>query len=164
MIRPAVLGDAGAMATVFVQAWHAGYRGVVPDSVINALDVGAWTARFRELVARDDFATAVLVDRPDGPAVGFTTYGEAVDHPGAGYLASLYVHPDSAGRGYGGQLLDHAIARLTATDLIEIRLWVFTGNSRARALYERKGFAPTDDRIVDPQWAAEQILYRLHTA
>jgi len=161
VIRPAVPEDAPSIARVFVQAWRAGYRGVVADSVIDALNVAEWTADFHERIGRDGYATAVVTGPPDGPLLGFTRYGQDQDRPGAGYLASLYVDPESAGRGFGSQLLDYAIQQLTGAGLAETRLWVFASNTRARSLYERRGFTPTAERMVDPQWGAEQIRYRL---
>jgi hypothetical protein len=37
-LRPATEADAPALADVFIAAWRAGYRGVVPDDVIDGLD------------------------------------------------------------------------------------------------------------------------------
>lgn len=54
------------------------------------------------------------------------------------HLDHLYVRPDSQGRGIGSALL--AEAKAASPD--GLSLFVFARNVRARAFYERHGFAP----------------------
>ena len=128
------------MAAVFVAAWRGGYRGIVPDDVIDA-----WTVeRAREeLDGRDALDVDIVTDEVDG----FVRYRP-------GYIASLYVHPAAAGRGVGTALLRHALADIGDTP---VRLWVFEANARARSLYERDGFRPDGARTVDARWRTPQI-------
>ena len=160
MIGDATDGDAGRLADIFVAAWRAGYRGVVADEVIDALDVEIWTGTFAELLQSADFRTAVWRS-DDGTALGFARFGPDPDlsRATAGYLASLYVHPAAAGRGLGRALLDHAVSEMTAAGRTRQSLWVFAGNSRARSLYERAGFTATGARRTDPRWGAVQLRY-----
>ena len=160
MIRDAVVADAGRLAEIFVAAWHAGYRGVVPDQVIDSLDVGDWTATFNELLPSATFRTAVWCF-DDGRPLGFTRFGPdpELQRPDAGYLASLYIDPAAAGRGIGRTLLQHAVAELTADGRTRQALWVFGGNHRARKLYALAGFDATGGRRTDPRWGAEQLHY-----
>ena len=63
-----------------------------------------------------------------GAVVGFCALGE-------GWIEHLFVAPSHQGRGVGGRLLRHAMARQPA-----FRLWTFQRNARARRFYERHGF------------------------
>lgn len=158
-LRPAGRTDAPALAEVFVAAWRAGYRGVVPEDVIEGLEVAEWTATLGRLLDDPRRHTVVAVDEAGTP-VGFAAYGEDGEdgeHSGGGYLASLYVHPRAAGAGVGGRLLRHA---LDAMSDVDVGLWVFEGNAAARRLYQRAGFRPDGARTTDPRWRTPQVRYR----
>lgn len=160
MIRDGSSADARRLAEIFVAAWRDGYRGVVADEVINALDVGDWTVTFANLIRSETFRTAVW-SSDGGEPLGFSRFGPDPELPGpdAGYLASLYVDPAAAGRGIGRALLEHAVAQLTADGRTRQTLWVFAGNDRARKLYALAGFQATGGRRTDPRWGAEQLHY-----
>ena len=159
MIRDATGADARRLGEIFVAAWRSGYRGVVADEVIDALDVPTWTATFAELLRANDFRTVLWC--ADGRALGFGRFGPDAERPPAptGYLASLYVDPAAGGRGIGRALLGYAVTEMAAAGLTRQSLWVFAGNRRARDLYERAGFHPTNERRTDPRWGAEQLRY-----
>lgn len=153
--RQAVTGDLPGMAEVFVAAWRAGYRGVVPDEVIDALDAGTVATDLAAGLSAPGLTTVLALDGTGRP-VGFVRYGDDADHPGGGYLAALYVHPAASGAGVGRGLLRHAIDAMPGVD---VRLWVFADNDRARTLYERAGFRPEGGRLVDPRWRTPQVRY-----
>ena len=160
MIREATGNDVPRLAEIFVAAWRSGYRTIVDDDVIDALDVHAWTATFGELLRASELRTTLWCGQARWP-LGFARFGPDPDHPApdAGYLASLYVHPSAAGAGVGRALLAHAQQELAAAGRTHQALWVFAGNVRARALYERAGFLATGERRTDPRWRAEQLRY-----
>lgn len=160
IIRSAAVADAAAIAHVFVGAWRAGYRGLVDDRIIDALDVQQWTASFETGLQEGDLSAIVSVD---GDQVsGFARFGAepSLPLPMVGYLASLYVDPAAAGRGIGTALVEAALDALAEMGRTDVGLWVFTGNARARKLYERMGFDATGELSADPAWGAEQMRYR----
>jgi GNAT superfamily N-acetyltransferase len=69
-------------------------------------------------------------------AVGVVSLGD-------GLLQTLYVLPESWGHGVGGALHDLAVDRLRNAGVREARLWTLVENHRARAFYERRGWALT---------------------
>lgn len=155
-LRPARNSDSPALAAIFVAACGAGYRGVVPDDVIDRLDAVEWAVTLGRVLDAADRNTVVAIDEHGAP-VGFASYGDDRDRPGDGYVASLYVHPRASGSGIGGRLLCHA---LEAMSTVDVQLWVFEGNAGARRLYERAGFRPDGARMTDPRWRVPQIRYR----
>jgi ribosomal protein S18 acetylase RimI-like enzyme len=160
-IRAGQVGDAPHLAGVFIAAWRGGYRGIVPDSVIESLDRAEWTSSFAAHLKESPDSFHVAVD--GAHVLGFATVGPDPDHPddpGRGYLASLYVHPEASGKGVGRDLLRSALAGLGATARHDITLWVFRDNARARRLYERAGFWLEGHEYTDPQWGAPQVRYR----
>lgn len=82
---------------------------------------------------------AITVAESDGHLAGFLSFTR---RPGAamGEITHLFVHPDHQRQGVGAMLLDHAINRYGPP----LHLWVFEANTRARALYESRGFVMTD--------------------
>ncbi len=148
------------MAAVMVAAWRDGYRGVVPDEVIDGLDAGGWTAALTAPTAPG--VTTAVAATDTGAVVGFAQFGPDPDDdaPSAGYLASLYVDPSAAGAGVGRRLLACALAGLAADGRHDVSLWVFRDNARARALYERCGFVCDGAELTDVRWRVPQVRYR----
>lgn len=73
----------------------------------------------------------------DGRLVGYVA-GEINKREGCGWIITICVHPDYAGRGIGAALLSEAERALGMT---RVRLTVRRSNARAIALYERCGYA-----------------------
>ena len=65
-------------------------------------------------------------------------------------MDGIFVRPEARGRGVGGALLDAVCAEAGRRGLRGVRLDVISDNARARALYERKGFAPTNKTELGP--------------
>ncbi len=128
ILRRATLGDAAAVAEVYLAARAAGSPGVAWAH--GDAEVRAWIAGF--LIPRGGMTVA-----GEGLVVhGYIAVdGEWVDH--------LYVHPVSWRRGIGAGLLAHAKAASPAG----LRLWTFQSNAAARAFYEHEGFVA--ERLTD---------------
>jgi GNAT superfamily N-acetyltransferase len=148
-VRAATLDDTEAVCALHIAAWQAAYRGLIPDEILDGLDLDAWVARRRETFHTGP-RVFVAVDAEDRP-IGHTmidTYriGQDPDRrePGVGEIWAIYAHPDHWGTGVGRALIRAALAELPQP---EVRLWVLEGNLRARAFYERNGLYP------DGTWA-----------
>ena len=146
-VRPADEGDAAAIARVEIAAWRAAYRGIVPDPVLDGLDLeheaSTWRERLRDQ-AVVKVSVADVVEPPASPRlVGYVTEGPARgdDVAGLGEVWAIYVDPAAQGRGVGRALLDAAVRGLAARGCDEAMLWVFEANAAARGFYERMGWA-----------------------
>jgi putative acetyltransferase len=56
------------------------------------------------------------------------------------YLGGLAIHPDNAGKGEGGKMMEEIIAYCRKKNFLRIDLSVSTENEKAIRLYERSGF------------------------
>ncbi len=70
--------------------------------------------------------------------------------PGSLLMDGIFVNENARGQGVGSALLDAIREVAQARGLESVRLDVIDTNPRARALYERKGFAPTASTDIGP--------------
>src|SRR5579884_31924 len=96
-----------------------------------------------------------------GVVVGFASVGPSRDEPGVGELYAIYVDPGRWSTGAGLALLRRAEKQL-ASEYDEATLWVLDDNPRARAFYERAGWAPDGGRKAETRWGvrAPEVRYR----
>jgi GntR family transcriptional regulator len=158
-LRPATPADAAALAEVFVTTWRRNYRSVVPDDVIDALDLSD-TARWLERLVTTAEQSTVLLEATDGKVVGFVRFGAEPGDARNGHIYALYVHADHGGQGFGRRLLLSGIAGLERSGHDVVTLWVFKDNAAARALYASEGFAPDGGQRVEEQFRADEIHMR----
>jgi GntR family transcriptional regulator len=157
--RPATAADAPSLAEVFVTTWRRNYRSVVPDEVIDALDLDETAGWLAGLVRTTDQST-LLLEAPDGAVLGFVRFGSDPSDARHGHIYALYVHADHGGHGYGRLLLRSGLAELERREYEAITLWVFEANPRARGLYASEGFEPDGGRRVEAQFRADEIRMR----
>jgi GNAT superfamily N-acetyltransferase len=88
------------------------------------------------------FAYVPEVDgnEPAGLVGGFQEKPDTVE------LVSLWVRPQARGLGVGEALVAAVIDWARARNATSVHLWLTEANQRARMLYERCGFSPTDER------------------
>jgi GNAT superfamily N-acetyltransferase len=152
VIRDIGEADFPAVAEVHVRAWQRAYAGIVPASVLDALDPAHLAARRRRIPVRPDQRT--IVADVDGTIAGFASFGpsrvqgtENEYDLSAGELYAIYVDPASWNTGVGRRLLAEVVTAISGT-YPELRLWVLEDNHRARRFYERAGLAPDGVRDV----------------
>lgn len=149
-IRAGTRDDAEAIACVHIASWRAGYRGMVPDEVLDSDEFEAsrremWTAwRFNP---GQRVTVCVGATRTGEKIIGFAAYGPERERAGAwparGELYAFYFLPEAWGNGSAPALIDHVDERLRAEGFADAVLWVMKSNPRARAFYERRGWATT---------------------
>ena len=142
LIRWGVPDDAYALAEIHVLAWQVGYRGLLPDSLLDSLAAADRLPRWRERLA--ETTSRVLVAELDGQAAGWLVIGpqrdEDLDSQRVGEIYAVYVHPDFWRGGLGAALIARARAELAAQGHTEATLWVLRANHRAIRFYEAQGF------------------------
>jgi GNAT superfamily N-acetyltransferase len=143
IIRPATPADAHTIATVRITSWRATYRGVVPDSYLDAMTPAESQDNWRAVAAGEVAGAELLVCDIDGAVVGFAAYGAArpPDFGYGGELYATYYLPEAMGKGYGTAMVAavaRGLARLGHADMI---LWVMEANARGRRFYAGTGGA-----------------------
>jgi GNAT superfamily N-acetyltransferase len=139
VVRPADVGDAGAIAHVHVETWRTAYRGLLPDDFLSALDQAGYEQRWARTLK--DGAGRVFVAEDGGRVVGFASGGPERAGEGGfkGELYAIYVLADEQGRGHGRGLVRAIAQALREMNLSDMIVWVLRDNHHARHFYERLG-------------------------
>jgi len=152
-LRPAVLLDAADIVRINVHCWQQAYTGIIPQDILDAMDVAERTPRYRRYMAGHRAHETLLATDPAGTAgyVHFGPYrdGDHLDRA-TGEVVAIYVDPPRWGTGAGRFLMQAALDRLAGRGWAEVRLWVLEANHPARGFYARLGFAPDGARASYP--------------
>jgi ribosomal protein S18 acetylase RimI-like enzyme len=141
-IRRAQESDAPFLAKVHIDAWHAAYRGSVPDSFLQGFTYQSRAERFRQSLATGSEETYLVEE--NGKVMGFLTLGACRDSDlnvdCTGEIWGIYISPTHWRKGLGKRLLEEAQSLLKSKGYKEAVLWVLEGNQLARRFYEAMGF------------------------
>jgi GNAT superfamily N-acetyltransferase len=164
-IREATLDDARGIAVVHIATWQDAYRGIVPDDVLDTMDVDARTARWHEGISAPEGPIRVATD--DAKVVGWACYGPSRDDDArgpVGELYGIYVSSSYWGTGVGPALMDDALAWLRVHFPVST-LWTLDANARARRFYERTGWTFDGTTKIDDRgtYVLDEVRYRLTT-
>lgn len=141
-LRPAIRADADAIAYVHVQAWRETYRGVIPDSTLDALSVEERAKAWRErLGAMGDRQHSVVAIDGAGALVGMAGCGPTrlreLGTDGEIYMINIV---NAGKRKRAGTRMMLALADYMISQRFKaVGLWVVEKNTTARAFYERLG-------------------------
>lgn len=143
IIRKAQEKDAYEYAACQVSSWRAAYKHIVPDAYLDALSAerrAEWLSQSLREDQNCSYDCMLLNDQ----IIGVLIFGKACDaeKPNAGEIYAIYLLEAFWGKGYGAQLMRHAIESLKAMGCQEALLWTLEENHRARRFYERAGFMP----------------------
>ncbi|MFC5213151.1 GNAT family N-acetyltransferase [Streptomyces coerulescens] len=142
-IRRMTPADCDRVAEIRIGGWRSAYRGLIPRSYLDALDVAQEAERRRGYFSQGDGSVVDLVAERAGEIVGWACHGPYRDgevRTEDVELYALYVDPGRYGAGIGHALLQESVRRCTAAGHARMLLWVLKDNARARRFYERAGF------------------------
>jgi GNAT superfamily N-acetyltransferase len=166
-IRAATPADAAKVASVHIRSWQRAYRGLLPDTYLDALQPEVRMRRYRFGV-QDPREPYTIVATLGGMLCGFATTGPSPDMDLADYgmLLALYVDPESWGRGVGKALMAEARCALRALGYKFAALWVLVGNERAQGFYRADGWEPDGTRRLREVWGVtvDEVRYRTSLA
>jgi GNAT superfamily N-acetyltransferase len=141
IIRPAVPGDAAAIAQVRVDAWRTTYKGVIPDTYLAGMTVEDSAALWDKILNAAPNTTNTFVATIDGLVAGFAS-GLMLPEPKFGInaeLSAVYIVRDAQRAGLGRRLVAAVAAAQQAHGANGLIVWVISGNKSARAFYENLG-------------------------
>jgi ribosomal protein S18 acetylase RimI-like enzyme len=137
LIRRAEPKDAAGIAHVHVQSWRTTYRGIVPDSYIDALNEEERTSHWKDLL--DDESDVFVAER-QASIVGFIMGGRSRDRSQQcdGELYAVYLLKEFQGLRIGRDLVRELAHALRRRGFRKMEVWVLAKNP-AKAFYTRMG-------------------------
>lgn len=149
ILRPASVDDADALGRLHMACWREAYGDLLSAEFFESATPESSAERWAVTIPRlaSDGGTLLLAEEDD-ELVGFACSGPGRGEapPRALELYAIYVRASAYGSGLGQRLLDAAIGNQPAS------LWVLERNPRARAFYERNGFAPDGTTELLPRF------------
>lgn len=164
VVRDIQREDAAELAAVHAGAWLAAYRGLMPDTFLDAINVEDWQARWTQTLSGDELP-AVRIAVRDGAIAGFCLIATPSRDTDTGddvaEVVALNVHPDAWRSGVGTALMKDALARFREDGWQIVSLWVADGNERAVRFYKRLGFEFDGARTTHEASGAREVRMRL---
>lgn len=143
-LRRATVADAEAIAAIRIEGWRTTYRGMIPDSYLNEMDVNEnvlhWRTILQALPVKED-SLCVYVAVSEDEIVGFVS-AMKLPEPKLdkdGEINAIYIRPQWQRCGIGKRMLHKAARSLQAMGCTSCVIWVIDGNSQARNFYEELG-------------------------
>lgn len=155
--------DAAGVARVYVETWQSAYRGLLPDAVLDAMDIDRDTRRWQRDIARQPLLeTGCVAESAAGVIVGLITAGpeRRAESGEAGEIYRLYVLPEAQGLGIGKALVARVFKVLIAGGAVRIRVGVLSDNRAGRRFYERLGAVP--DRARPFELGGQRLFETLY--
>jgi GNAT superfamily N-acetyltransferase len=142
-IREATLADAEGIARSHTLSWQTSYRGILPDSVLDLIDVGQRASSRRQILRDDSIFKLVAYDVTHGDIVGFCDAGPSRrPGPWAGEVYAIYLEHHAKRYGLGLEMFERTSAWLRAKQMPSLIIWVLENNTHARRFYEAVGGRP----------------------
>ena len=161
MLRPATAQDASRLAEIYIFAKRVAYRPIFQDDVVsfNEMQVLPLALSLRD----DPAAREGLYVYDDGIVRGLARMGWLTGPAGEKvfFFRELYIDPCFQGQGYGSKLMEAFLDRARREGADQVFLYVLEKNTRARAMYEKYGFAPDGSRELEAGTSEYKLGYRL---
>ena len=149
MIIEKVTKDTAVQASyIYAMSWKIGYKGIIPQSYLDALPLERWADKLGNTGYESFRADYMLYDNGKFVATSSICKARNEQYEGWGEVMSIYVLPEEFRKGYGGALFSYVTNQLKENGYSNIYLWVLEENQRARKFYEKMGFRANGDRII----------------
>lgn len=150
-IRAMSVDDADISARLFVDGFRRAFVGLISDSFLDLLDVGALALRRRLVLAEAGVRGEVglLAEDASAAAIGYASLGpyfgddgmhQASPGTSSGEFYSLYAHVDHVGTGVGRALVAEVVERARQRGYKSFHAWPFEKNERIQRVLSRAGF------------------------
>ena len=139
-IRDAKLDDAEGIARAQTDSWQTSYRGILPDTVLDRIDVGQRADTRRKILTDKSILQLVAYDVTHNDIVGFCDAGPSRRNvPYKGELYAIYLVQHAKRYGIGTEMFERVQAWFTRQDIHSMIVWVLENNDHARRFYEALG-------------------------
>lgn len=165
-IRIAVIEDAPAIARVNYLTWLHAYRGLIPDSELDSLNLEFLSGQWNQNLSLTNPRSSTYVVTNNESLIAYSRFYPSVDPDDdqgrVATIGSMYVSPDFQGSGIGRELMRAVLTAAKEHAFTEATLHVLVANKRAREFYENLGWER--DKEADIEGSGEdrgsKVRYR----
>lgn len=154
-IRPATQDDLPTLAEIVIEGWRWGYKGIIPQQELDALDLGS---RLRRMNDGWDPQRLFLVaaDQETDHPVGLARAGSPPALPGYdAEIEAFYVHPGQTRSGVGKLLLSAMCERFAAQGAKTLCIHTLRANLIGRNFYEKHG----GQVVAEDEWRGYRAVW-----
>ena len=142
-IREAEDRDAEGIARAHTESWQTSYRGILPDTVLDRIDVGQRVETRKKILRDRSVFQLVAYDLTHGDIVGFCDAGPSRRHvPFAGEVYAIYLMHHAKRHGLGQDMWQQVSEHFRGRGMTSMIVWVLDNNHHARRFYEAMGGRP----------------------
>jgi lincosamide nucleotidyltransferase A/C/D/E len=163
-VREATVADVPAVCTIRQRSWRAAYAGLMPQPLIDSIDLGTmWSSWCASVERPPTAATRLFVAGPPGEAHSYAWVRPADDSRDVGEIGAIYSDPTVWGTRAGWTVFCAAVDHLRSQGFTELRLWMLKGNERAGRFYERAGWRldGEEQTVTTTAGSYVEVRYRL---
>lgn len=121
-IRQFTKTDIPHIAHIHRASWILAYERLIPDEILGSLSEIHFQNLWKKNLNNESHRH--LVAEHENQIIGFISFSQFEVSTNTSEISSLYVDPDSAGRGFGKTLMKSAFNELAALGFRKILLWV----------------------------------------
>lgn len=163
LIRDAAIEDAPAIARVNYLTWLHSYRGIVPDSELDSLNLESLTDQWKHNLSIADSRSGTFIVMESTTVIGYSRFYPSVDpdddQARVATIGSMYVDPDYQRRGVGRELMRAVLDAAKKCNYTEMTLHVLATNQRAREFYEILGWK--EDLDADIAESVDEVVPKM---
>jgi ribosomal protein S18 acetylase RimI-like enzyme len=153
-LRRATVDDAAAIAQVRIDSWRATYRGVIPDTYLDQMQVEESVLNWRIILDSSRMHAAsdkvcVIVAECDGEVIGFCSANRLAE-PKLGMdaeVTGIYLQAQWQRSGIGRRLLQKVARTCEQQGATGLLLWVLAANDIARHFVEELGAVKLSEQV-----------------
>jgi ribosomal protein S18 acetylase RimI-like enzyme len=158
VVRRATVDDAEPIERIRVETWRATYRGLLPDGLIDQLQLNVERRRERLRSAIPSALNFVAEEGPEVVGYAFAGPERTHDREYAGEVYAIYVLPAAQGKGHGRALIRECARELSARGMTSLLIWVLRENAIGRGFYERLGGSTVREKPLEEFPGAEEHI------
>lgn len=150
IIRNANEKDIPSIADIQVNGWRTAYKGIIDDSILNAMSKEEKIERLKSNYGKNGF----IVAERENEVVGFCRYVDSNEFTPEMQdidceIAALYVKPDLKYNGIGTKLFQFVVDEFKRENKTKMILWCLKENEPSKKFYTKMGGEIAGERVIE---------------
>lgn len=142
--------DIPSIADIQVNGWKTAYKGIIDDSILNAMSKEEKIERLKSNYEKNGFIVAEIENK----VVGFCRYTDSNEFTPEMQdidceITALYVKPDLKYNGIGTKLFQFVVDEFKRKNKTKMILWCLKENEPSKKFYTKMGGKIVGERAIE---------------